>query len=101
MRERYAARHVGFPFPMRVALEVVPPATLLNGPPGEESAPIRSRVTAARKIQMDRQLCLNSATLGHTPTMQVAQTIADLAGVERPEEVHFAEARFFTGDYGQ
>ena len=107
-------------FDLRVLMSAPEPEALL-GPPGENSASIRVRVEAARRLQFDRngfvnahlgrdgldRLPFSGAALGLIGTAlrkgfltgrgadrvrKVARTIADLAGSEAAEEDHVAEA---------
>ncbi len=65
--ERYAGRVSG-PLRDRIDLWVemprVPPATLVDGPPPEGSAPVAARIAALRRRQLERQGGLNGALAG-------------------------------------
>jgi magnesium chelatase family protein len=95
---------------------------LLRAPDGESSAVVRSRVTAARAVMVERQGCVNASLTGHqlrsvaTPEpaaepllralvqrldlsgrgfdrlLRVARTVADLAGSSVVGASHLAEA---------
>ncbi|WP_312304049.1 YifB family Mg chelatase-like AAA ATPase [Pulveribacter sp.] len=122
---RYQARLSG-PLLDRIDLHVeVPalaPAELLAAPPGEASAPVRTRVAAARDRalarqgkanqalagqEIDQHACLEDAARAFLQTaaarlgwsargthraLKVARTIADLAGSEAVQVAHVAEA---------
>lgn len=122
---RYRARLSG-PLLDRVDLTVevpaLPHADLLGAEAGESSAVVRTRVEAARAIQLARQGVpnarldparvaalaqpdeagarllaqamdrLNLSARAYHRVLRVARTLADLAGAERPGVVHIAEA---------
>ena len=80
-------------------IQAVPFAQLSQMQPGEPSAAIRERVIKARKIQEERFRpykgihCNAMMTArAYTRILKVARTIADLAGSERVESMHIAEA---------
>ncbi len=105
-----------------VEVEPVAISALSSGPPGEPSAPVRERVLAARRLQADRQSCLNArlaaralyrtcaldaasrrlldqsaehlqlSARAYHRVLRVARTIADLAGHPHVHESHLAEA---------
>jgi magnesium chelatase family protein len=123
--QRYRARLSG-PLLDRIDLQVevpaLPPAVLLNAPPGEPSATVRARVLAARARAIERQGHANAqlhgdALLAHAAlddaarrlleqaatrlgwsgrathrALRVARTIADLAQCDRVGVPHVAEA---------
>jgi len=95
-----------------------------SGPPGEASSAVATRIEAARAIQLDRGTInrhgprddtgesveargLITAAVGRgivtargaDRVRRVARTIADLAGVERVEEQHVAEAVGLRGEW--
>jgi len=83
--------------PLSVKATVVHPFS--GGKKAESSAAIRGRVTAARKMAMVRQGCLNdSVTLGDfddpgmTRMLRVARTIADLDECEVVDKSHVFQA---------
>ena len=134
--ERYRTRLSG-PLLDRIDLHVEVPAVgfddLAEGPPGEPSAQVRSRVEAARQVQQERfggensVFCnahmdarhvrgycrplpreaagllraalerLGLSARAHDRILKVARTIADLAGAERIEAAHVAEAVQYRG----
>lgn len=101
---------------------------LVRSPPGEASNAVAARVRSARERQHRRRGCLNAhlaKPLGHadcapdaageallegaarqfhlsaralTRVMRVARTVADLAGAERIDRTHLAEALALRGD---
>lgn len=107
---------------LHVEVAALPPDELLHAPAGEASAAIRARVCAAHERALRRQGCANSALQGRAideqarldtaastflqnaaqrlgwsaramhRVLRVARTIADLAGAERVESAHVAEA---------
>ncbi|HSV54340.1 MAG TPA: ATP-binding protein, partial [Burkholderiaceae bacterium] len=107
---------------LHVEVPALPPADLLNAPPGESTASIRERCTAARQRAMERQgkpnqalqgkeidqhlaledaagklLNTAAARLGWSArsthrALKVARTIADLAGATTTQANHVAEA---------
>ena len=107
---------------LQVDVAAIAPQDLVGAAAGEASAPIRERVLAARQCQQARQGCSNQALQGlqidahcaldavtaqflHTAAtrlgwsgrslhrcLQVARTIADLAGAEQIASAHLAEA---------
>ena len=107
---------------LHVEVPALPSAELLNAPPGESTAGIRERCTAARQRALDRQgktnlalqgqeldlhvlledtaakfLNVAAARLGWSArgthrTLKVARTIADLAGAQHTQVSHLAEA---------
>jgi magnesium chelatase family protein len=107
---------------LKVGVRRVPLEALASEPKGESSAPVRERVLAARRLQLDRQGCLNAqlkparlrqlASLdavsrntlerwaeqrgltarGFHRAWRVARTSADLDGSERIGERHILEA---------
>ncbi|MDA7419096.1 YifB family Mg chelatase-like AAA ATPase [Xenophilus arseniciresistens] len=107
---------------LHVEVAAVASQELLQAPPGEPSAAVRSRVLAARERALARQQCSNQALQGadidrHAAldaaalafmhkaaarlgwsarathrTLRVARTIADLAGAEAVSAGHVAEA---------
>lgn len=111
---------------MDVVIEVqpLPPAELTRAPPGETTATVAARVSAARDRQRARggARCnaeaewevlqplaeadalslletaatrLRLSTRGHVRTLRVARSIADLAAAERVGRTHVAEALAF------
>ena len=134
--ERYRTRLSG-PLLDRIDLHVEVPAVgfddLAEGPPGEPSAQVRSRVEAARQVQQERfgeesgvfcnahmdarhvrRYCrplpkeaagllraalerLGLSARAHDRILKVARTIADMAGEERIEAAHVAEAVQYRG----
>src|SRR5687767_10944858 len=129
--DRYASRLSG---PLRdridlaVAVAAVPPRDLHDDACGEASAPIRERVIAARRRQLDRDGTLNARLEGRrlrarvkldAPSrallekavsrltlsarafdrvLRVGRTIADLAGSDAVTVEHLAEALQFRGN---
>jgi magnesium chelatase family protein len=107
---------------LQVEVPALPPEVLLTSTPGEPSAVVRERVWAARARAQARQGCPNhalqgDALLAHAAAddaaqrllqqaaarlgwsgrathraLRVARTIADLAGSERVQAIHVAEA---------
>ena len=107
---------------LHVEVAALPPDELLHAPAGEASSAIRARVCAAHERALRRQGCANSALQGRAideqarldaaasaflqnaaqrlgwsaramhRVLRVARTIADLAGAERVESAHVAEA---------
>ena len=107
---------------LKVGVRRVKLQTLASEPVGESSRPVRDRVVAARRLQLDRQGCLNAqlkparlrqlALLGAAPRLalerwaeqrgltargfhrawRVARTAADLEGVDAIGERHILEA---------
>lgn len=107
---------------LHIEVPALPAQDLLNAPPGESTAAIRLRSSAARQQAMDRQgksnqalqgqemdqhvaldsaaakfLNTTAARLGWSArsihrTLKVARTIADLAGAVTTEASHIAEA---------
>ena len=107
---------------LQVEVPALPPEVLLTSTPGESSAVVRERVWAARARAQARQGCPNhalqgDALLAHAAAddaaqrllqqaaarlgwsgrathraLRVARTIADLAGSERVQAIHVAEA---------
>ncbi|HLZ94419.1 MAG TPA: YifB family Mg chelatase-like AAA ATPase [Candidatus Dormibacteraeota bacterium] len=107
---------------LKVTVRRVPTALLANEPAGEPSAPVRERVMAARRRQLDRQGCLNAllrparlrreagldpasrralerwseqqglSARGFHRAWRVARTAADLEGSEAIREHHVLEA---------
>jgi len=107
---------------LKVGVRRVPLEALAAEPKGEPSAPVRERVLATRRRQLERQGCLNAqlkparlrqlATLdaesrhtlerwadqrgltarGFHRAWRVARTSADLEGAERIAERHILEA---------
>ena len=107
---------------LKVGVRRVPLEALAAEPKGEPSAPVRERVLAARRRQMERQGCLNAqlkparlrqtarldadarqtlerwaeqrglSARGFHRTWRVARTSADLEGAERIAERHILEA---------
>ena len=106
----------------RLEVGAVPPATLLDAPPGESSATVRARVVRARQRAVFRQHVPNARLEGAalravcqateparrllhqavtqwglsaramTRVQKVARTIADLADADQIDVVHVAEA---------
>jgi magnesium chelatase family protein len=100
----------------------VPPAQLRDGPSGESSESVQRRVAAARERQLARSGCCNSelagarldetcelgsgeqtlldtaverlrlSARGYHRILRVARTIADMAGADRIQAPHLAEA---------
>lgn len=107
---------------IKVSVRRVPPSLLASEPVGEPSAPVRERVIAARRRQIDRQGCLNAllkparlraeaaldpgprrtlerwseqqglSARGFHRAWRVARTAADLDGSERIDDRHVLEA---------
>ena len=107
---------------IKVGVRRVPPGLLASEPVGEPSAPVRERVIAARRRQLDRQACLNAmlrparlreqaslepgprrtlerwaeqqglSARGFHRAWRVARTAADLDGVEHIDDRHVLEA---------
>jgi magnesium chelatase family protein len=107
---------------LKVGVRRVPLEALASEPKGESSAPVRERVSAARRRQAERQGCLNSqlkparlrqvagldagsrqtlerwaeqrglTARGFHRAWRVARTSADLEGAERIAERHILEA---------
>ena len=107
---------------LHVEVPVLAPDALLTAPAGEPSATVRARVTAAHRRALARQGCPNRALEGTAlqqavslspagqallttaatrlgwsgralhRVLRVARTIADLAGEERVDSAHLAEA---------
>lgn len=107
---------------LQVEVPALSPAELLEAPPGEPSADVRARCSAARERALHRQGDCNQALQGDAlerhaslqpaaaeflrlaaarlewsarathRVLKVARTIADLAGTSRIEVVHVAEA---------
>jgi magnesium chelatase family protein len=107
---------------LKVVVRRVPLESLASEPKGEASAPVRTRVLAARRRQLDRQGCLNAqlkparlrqlagldggsrqtlerwseqrglTARGFHRAWRVARTSADLEGVDAIAERHILEA---------
>jgi len=107
---------------LKVTVRRVPTGLLANEPTGENSAPVRERVMAARRRQLDRQGCLNAvlkparlrrhaeldpasrralerwaeqqglSARGFHRSWRVARTAADLDGSDQIREQHVLEA---------
>jgi magnesium chelatase family protein len=107
---------------LHVDVPAVPYGEMSAEQPGESSAAIRTRVVAARRLQRERSDRCNArmsgalirkhcrldgfgrrlmeqamtklglSARGHDRVLKVARTIADLAGAERIEREHLAEA---------
>jgi magnesium chelatase family protein len=103
---------------LKVTVRRVPTDLLANEPQGESSAPVRERVTAARRRQLDRQGCLNAmlkparlrrqaqldpasrraleqqglSARGFHRAWRVARTAADLDRADQIGEQHVLEA---------
>ena len=107
---------------LHVEVPALPATDLLNAPPGESTATVRARCSAAREIALARQGKSNQALQGgeidaHTSlepaaakflntaaarlgwsarsihrVLKVARTIADLAGAPATQVTHIAEA---------
>jgi magnesium chelatase family protein len=107
---------------LKVTVRRVPTGLLANEPLGESSAPVRERVIAARRRQLDRQGCLNAmlkpvrlrsqaqldpasrralerwaeqqglSARGFHRAWRVARTAADLDGADQIGEQHVLEA---------
>jgi magnesium chelatase family protein len=128
---RYGGRLSG---PLRDRLDLtvhvaaVPPRELQDAEPGEPSADIRRRVSAARARQLARDGRLNArlqgralrsraaldadarklmtkalskfalSARGYDRVLRVARTIADLGAAEQVDAVHLAEALQYRGD---
>jgi magnesium chelatase family protein len=107
---------------VHIEVAALPADTLLQAPPGEATAVLRQRCTEARERALRRQGCSNQALQGQAidlhvgaqpdalrflqsaalqlgwsarsthRTLKIARTIADLAGSERTQLGHVAEA---------
>jgi len=117
-------------FDLVVEVPRLTPEELARAPEGESTAAVRERVLSARARMLTRQGRLNSELFGralrqHTALslaseallqaatkrlaltarsydriLRIARTIADLAGVERIQEAHLAEALTYRRSLG-
>ena len=89
MPERYAARVSG-PLRDRIDLWVemprVPPASLVEGPQAEASAPVAERIGAVRRLQLDQRGTLNAGLSGNR-----LRAACRLGGRERARVVFLAD----------
>jgi magnesium chelatase family protein len=81
-------------FDLRVLLKPVPPAQLLEGPPGEASADVRARVVAARERQVARSGNRLNGELGDAEVLAAAAlSKEDAAFLRRLSEAKALSAR--------
>jgi len=80
---------------IKVGVRRVPPSLLATEPVGERSAPVRERVMAARRRQMDRQGCLNAMLKPARLREQAALEVAPRRTLERWAEQQGLSARGF------